>query len=321
MRPKISIIVPVYNAGAYLRPCLDSLVNQTLEDIEIICVVDCPTDGSDKVVEEYASKYTKVRVLKNDRNLHIGMSRNKALEFASGEYISFNDHDDIRSLDMCESLYDKLSTHGLCAIYSGISSDSISRVDRSCPFAPSKSLFLGLLSRRLFSHVTPHIYSADFIKSNNIKFIDTRSVSPEDTIFNIEYSYYMYMSGVSNFELVPDVYYSAVDTGANTSSLYTYWSYDKIFGGVKYLYALMNLYSDSCENNEIKEFLAEFGIRNFYTSFIAELRKNGLVRTLNLFSSLRKDPMIADIMSSYPYNFRNPNLRITKNIFAKIFLK
>ena len=50
---KVSVIIPVYNAGEFLRPCLDTLVNQTLREIELVCVLDCPTDGSDKVVEEY----------------------------------------------------------------------------------------------------------------------------------------------------------------------------------------------------------------------------------------------------------------------------
>ena len=62
---KVSVIVPVYNAGECLRPCLDSLINPTLRELEIICVLDCPTDGSDKIVDEYATKDERVVVVKN----------------------------------------------------------------------------------------------------------------------------------------------------------------------------------------------------------------------------------------------------------------
>ena len=59
--PKVSIIVPIYNAGEYLTSCLDSLINQTLKEIEIICVLDCPTDGSDKIVKEFAEKDERIK--------------------------------------------------------------------------------------------------------------------------------------------------------------------------------------------------------------------------------------------------------------------
>ena len=102
--PLVSVILPVYNAGEYLRPCLDSLVNQTLRSIEIICVLDCPVDGSDMVVEEYAAGDNRIVVLKNEQNLHIGESRNVGMRVAKGVYIGFSDHDDIRELDMYEKL-------------------------------------------------------------------------------------------------------------------------------------------------------------------------------------------------------------------------
>ena len=103
--PKISIILPVYNAGEFLRPCLDTLINQTLKEIEIVCILDCPTDGSDKTVQEYAEKDPRILVIKNDRNLHVGESRNVGIRAAHGDYIGFSDHDDIRELDMYEKLY------------------------------------------------------------------------------------------------------------------------------------------------------------------------------------------------------------------------
>ena len=107
MTPKVSIIVPIYNAGKFLEKCLDTLVNQTLKDIEIILVLDCPTDGSDRIAREYAEKDPRIRLIVNGQNLNIGLSRNEGLKIARGEYIGFSDHDDWRELNMYEKLYQK----------------------------------------------------------------------------------------------------------------------------------------------------------------------------------------------------------------------
>ena len=80
MTPKVSIIVPIYNAGKFLEKCLDTLVNQTLKDIEIILVLDCPTDGSDRIAREYAEKDPRIRLIVNEQNLNIGLSRNEGLK-------------------------------------------------------------------------------------------------------------------------------------------------------------------------------------------------------------------------------------------------
>lgn len=69
--PKVSVIVPVYNAGTFFQKCLDSIVNQTLEEIEIILVLDQPTDGSDLIARQYAEKYSNIILISNETNLHI----------------------------------------------------------------------------------------------------------------------------------------------------------------------------------------------------------------------------------------------------------
>ena len=70
-------------------------------------VLDCPTDGSDRIAREYAEKDPRIRLIVNEQNLNIGLSRNEGLKIARGEYIGFSDHDDWRELDMYEKLYQK----------------------------------------------------------------------------------------------------------------------------------------------------------------------------------------------------------------------
>ncbi|MCH1982156.1 CDP-glycerol glycerophosphotransferase family protein [Ruminococcus sp. OA3] len=109
---KISVIVPVYKVERYLRTCLDSLVNQTLEDIEIIAVNDGSPDNSPAILEEYEKKYSpKVRVYSIE-NHGVSYARNYGADRANGEYLLFVDSDDFVEPQMCEVLYEKASGDG-----------------------------------------------------------------------------------------------------------------------------------------------------------------------------------------------------------------
>lgn len=103
---KISVIVPVYNVEKYLRRCLDSLVNQTLSDYEVILVNDGSTDSSQEIIDEYVSKYPIIKAYKKE-NGGMSSARNMALDYASGEYIAFVDSDDYVEVFFLEKLYEK----------------------------------------------------------------------------------------------------------------------------------------------------------------------------------------------------------------------
>ena len=90
--PKISIILPVFNAKKHIKKCIETLLNQTLQEIEIIAVLDCPTDGTAEIILEYAKKDKRIIIVQNKHNLHIGESRNIGLLHARGEYIGFSVH-------------------------------------------------------------------------------------------------------------------------------------------------------------------------------------------------------------------------------------
>ncbi len=111
---KISVIVPIYNAEAYLNRCLDSIINQTYSDLEIILINDGSTDNSLDICLEYASKDKRI-VVYNQTNKGISKTRNKGIELATGDYIGFVDSDDIISPRMYETLYN-LMTDEKCLI-------------------------------------------------------------------------------------------------------------------------------------------------------------------------------------------------------------
>lgn len=106
--PKVSVIVPIYNAEKYLVNCLSSLVHQTLSDIEIILVNDCSTDNSLKIMTDCEAQFPdKIILVNSDMNRGAGGARNVGLLYASGEYIGFMDSDDIITPDMYLKMYSK----------------------------------------------------------------------------------------------------------------------------------------------------------------------------------------------------------------------
>ena len=109
--PKISIIIPMYNVEKYLKQSLDSAINQTLKDIEIIIIDDCSTDNSLALAQDYAKNDKRIVVLSQEFNQGQGIARNKALDIASGEYIMFLDPDDWFEIDACEKAYNQISTN------------------------------------------------------------------------------------------------------------------------------------------------------------------------------------------------------------------
>ena len=106
--PSVSVIVPVYNVEEYLPQCLDSLVGQTLKEIEIICVDDGSTDRSGDILKQYAAKDKRVIVL-SEENAGPGAARNLGLERASGRYVMFCDPDDWLVSDACETVWRRIA--------------------------------------------------------------------------------------------------------------------------------------------------------------------------------------------------------------------
>lgn len=103
---KVSVIVPVYNVESYLAKCLDSLVNQTLKELEIIVIDDESPDNSSKIIADYVKKYPqKIKSFRKE-NGGQGSARNMGLKYAQGEYIAFVDSDDFVNLDMFLKMYD-----------------------------------------------------------------------------------------------------------------------------------------------------------------------------------------------------------------------
>lgn len=120
---KVSLIVPVYNTAKYLRKCIDSILNQTLKEIEVIIINDGSKDNSEDIIKSY--KDERITYIKK-RNEGIGKTRNLGIDKAKGEFIAFVDSDDYLSANFCEVLYNKANTSGcdlvICDYYKDMGS-------------------------------------------------------------------------------------------------------------------------------------------------------------------------------------------------------
>ena len=103
--PKITVVLPVYNVEKYLPECLDSVINQTMDDIEIICIDDGSTDNSLEVLKKYQNKDNRIKIF-SFTNKGLGPARNRGIDRAHGEYVAFVDTDDWLEIDFCEKIYE-----------------------------------------------------------------------------------------------------------------------------------------------------------------------------------------------------------------------
>ena len=184
--PKISVIIPVYNVEKYLAECLTSVVNQTFKDIEIICINDGSTDNSPKILEEFAQKDNRIKII-NQENQGMSCARNAGLAVATGEYISFIDSDDYVSTDLYADLQKFLPAEliyfNACIFPMSEKYQALQNYIQ-CKFEGELPITEKIISQTNV-HIWNKIFKASIIKENNIKFPD--GLYFEDFPFMFEY--------------------------------------------------------------------------------------------------------------------------------------
>jgi len=177
LKPKVSIIMPSLDVGEYIRQCIESVVNQTLEDIEIICIDAGSTDGTLEILKEYSDKDSRIKLLTSDRKSY-GYQMNTALSNAHGEYIGIVETDDYISKDMFEKLY-ALSNGKIDVVkgnfYHVEESGEIRKDTGKKDFVAENETFtIEDYPAIIKAHpsIWAGIYRRDFIKDNDITFIE-----------------------------------------------------------------------------------------------------------------------------------------------------
>lgn len=191
MSSKVSVIIPVYNVEKYLRKCLDSVINQTLVDIEIICVNDGSTDNSLEILQEYAQLDNRIKIV-NQENQGLGAARNSGMQVATSDYIGFIDSDDWVALDFYEKLYNKAVSNNAdivrCSyLYSYENDYKPARLNNKFLEFDIKN---SLVDRNCHDVVVWNaIYKTEFLSKNDIMFFDNINCA-EDISFTARTSFY-----------------------------------------------------------------------------------------------------------------------------------
>lgn len=190
MSTKVSLIIPIYNIKDYLFECLRSAMNQSLKEIEIICVDDGSTDGSSEVLARLSSHDRRIKVIRK-KNEGLGSARNTGLERATGDYIVFLDGDDFLAEKACEVLYNVGKTFDSDVILMGVW-NYYSRFDLSDSFQDSE-LYFSLKDKNPFTFsefpqlmrthsVWSRVYKRSFLEENGLKNPEQRFA--EDMLFS-----------------------------------------------------------------------------------------------------------------------------------------
>lgn len=185
MSTKISVIVPIYRVEAYIHRCIDSLINQTFTDIEIILIDDGSDDNCPKICDDYSHKDSRIKVL-HQKNSGVSIARNIGIEKCTGKYISFVDGDDWLEINALETAYNIAESYkgNIVVCYKVLCENS--------SFKYTNYKTEGLMSIENFTAFSSEetavwnkLFSSNLIKNNNIKFQPKISLS-EDSTFNLK---------------------------------------------------------------------------------------------------------------------------------------
>lgn len=193
--PKVSVIIPVYNVEEYLRECLDSVVNQTLQDIEIICVNDGSPDNSLAILEEYAKKDERIRIIEHEKNKGLGPARNTGIDNVNGDYIFFLDSDDYVKNDVIEKLYDKITETNSDLVFSQTEAFTFLKDEETINRIKYLNEWLDCRSKKDFYINVDNfedaicnincvawgkLYKKEFLIKNNIRFINGKVIHEDN---------------------------------------------------------------------------------------------------------------------------------------------
>lgn len=195
---KVSVIIPVYNVEKYLGECLESVINQTLTEIEIICVDDGSTDNSLDILYKYAIKDARVKNVMLRANYGLSYARNRGMEVAEGKYIYFLDSDDYIKEETLEELYELAEKDNTDIIVFGstiiFENDSLRLFDKNTRvnfqnnypaiMTGEQTLINWMKNQDMTTLQQRYFYRTDFLKKNNLKFIE--GIIHEDAVFFVD---------------------------------------------------------------------------------------------------------------------------------------
>lgn len=198
----VSIIVPVYKVECYLRACVDSILEQTYRELQVILVDDGSPDNCGVICDEYAAKDNRVLVLHKE-NGGVSAARNLGLQYVAGEYVTFCDSDDLYQPDWIEKLVQTMEDSGADVVlgnyrkiletgeHIGVSKHEIGVVDLRVPEERIRYCFDKLLTEKHAWEIWDRLFKAEIIKKHNLRFCESCDNYAEDLGFVLSYSVFV----------------------------------------------------------------------------------------------------------------------------------
>ncbi len=232
--PLVSIIVPVYNVEKYLSQCLDSLVNQTYRNLEIVCVNDETPDNSAAILKQYAEKDSRIKIFEQ-KNMGLSGARNTGMKNARGDYVMCVDSDDWIDLETCEQAVSAALKHNADLVMWSYVREFDDRSADKLMFWEDETVFdteevqnqinrrlCGLLGEELahpdyanaIETAWGKLYRFSVIKDNNVEYISERIIGTEDALFNLYATHYVKKAV---YLKKPFNHYRRTNTGSLTS--------------------------------------------------------------------------------------------------------
>lgn len=264
MDPFISVIVPIYNVEKYLKKCVDSIINQTLTNIEIILVNDGSTDNCGQIIDEYANNDKRIVVVHKE-NGGQSSAKNMGLDIAKGKYIGFIDSDDFIHNDMYKNLYDAIenSKADICVCGREAYSEAgklyykkeleEELIDLNC-----YSIQDYITKKLFYKHTVSgcnKIYKRDIITKNNIRFEDVSYVGSEDALFNFEV-----LLNINKIKSINKIGYTQLSRYGSTTTTYKYGYMNRTANMIK----CMRKYSMETNNEQIYKQIGPLFLLFFY---------------------------------------------------------
>lgn len=311
MNHKLSVIVPVYNVAQYLRRTIESILSQTLKDIEIILVDDFSQDSSPSICDEYADLYDNVSVIHKERNGGLGFACNTGIEHAHGEYIAFCDSDDWLDPEMYADMLRAAQENNADAVYTGLK-----RVDNhgnvlGYMYHPDtlqiydtkdklNQFMLDMIASEPSDRVIRHIqvsakvvlYKKKIIEENHLNFVSERIIPSEDQCFNLSY-----LAHCKSACVLPKYYYNY---RINQSSISLHLRED-LFKKTKLLY---DYTSKLCVENNVDGARIRINrmLIDYTRNFLSNVSKSNLTRSRKkeIINQTCKDPIWQNVWTDYP---------------------
>lgn len=309
MSVKVSIIVPVYNVEKYLEKCLNSLVNQTLKEIEIIIVEDCSTDLSLEICEKYSEKYKNIKLIKHSHNKGLSEARNTGLKYVNGEYIGFVDSDDWISYNMYELLYEDAvknnSDISMCGIviFEEGKEKNINNFGKYT-FLEREEFLINYLNRKISTNVWNKIYKKNLFSDNKINF-------PICKFAEDQYSSFLLIYNSNTISSIKEcLYFYNIRGNSLTTSKFSEKNIDEI-------YQIENIKKYLIQKNEFNKYKKYYQIRYFDCVFRDIVCKSIYDLNIKEYCNVR-DKIIYNFKENMKGYIFNSKLGIKKRI--KVFL-